>query len=97
MPPRFTKLAADLWRAVALAGRDAEINRRSLRLQARLKPGVTFKQAEADIDAIAHRLASIYPKNYPNKFRVQVVSWVDGLIVQFRTTLYTLAAAVALL
>ncbi len=97
MPPRFTKFAADLWRAVALDRSNAEINRRSFRLQARLKRGVTFKQAEADIDAIARRLASIYPKNYPNKFRVQVVSWVDSLIVQFRTTLYTLVAAVALL
>jgi putative ABC transport system permease protein len=97
MPPRFTKFAADLWRAVPLDGSNPEINRRSFRLQARLKPGVTFKQAEADIDAIAHRLAAIYPKNYPTKFTVRVVSWVDSLIVQFRTTLYTLAAAVGLL
>src|SRR5581483_9847135 len=42
-------------------------------------------------------LAAIYPKNYPIKFKVDVVSWVDSLIVQFRTTLYTLAAAVGLL
>src|SRR5262249_52713718 len=97
MPPRFTKFSADLWRAVSLDRSNADVNRRSFRLQARLKPGVTFKQAEADIDAIAHRLAGIYPKNYPNKFKVQVVSWVDSLIVQFRTTLYTLAAAVGLL
>src|SRR5215831_5925708 len=97
MPARFTKFAADLWRAVPLDRSNPDINRRSFRLQARLKPGVTFKQAEADIDGIARRLAAIYPKNYPNRFRVQVVSWVDSLIVQFRTTLYTLAAAVGLL
>src|SRR5262249_7909033 len=90
MPPRFTKFAADLWRAVALDRSNPEVNRRSFRLQARLKPGVTFKQAEADIGTIARRVAAIYPKNYPNKFKVQVVSWVDSLVVQFRTTLYTL-------
>jgi predicted permease len=83
MPSRFTKFSADLWRAVSLDRSNPEVNRRSFRLQARLKPGVTFK--------------TIYPKNYPNRFTVQVVSWVDSLIVQFRTTLYTLAAAVGLL
>ena len=97
MPPRFTKFAADLWRAVPLDRGNPDINRRSFRLQARLKPGVTFKQAEADVDPIARRLAAIYPKNYPERFTVQVVSWVDSLIVQFRTTLYTLAAAVGML
>src|SRR5260370_34375323 len=97
MPPRFTKFAADLWRAVPLAGGTPDINRRAFRFQARLKPGVTFKQAEADLDPIAHRLAAIYPKNYPSRFVVQVVSWVDSLVVQFRTTLYSLAAAVGLL
>ena len=97
MPPRFTKFAADLWRAVALDRGNPDINRRSFRLQARLKPGVTLKEAEAEIDAIAHRLAALYPKSYPNRFKAQVVSWVDSLIVQFRTTLYTLAAAVGFL
>ncbi len=97
MPPRFTKFAADLWRAVPLDRSNPDVNRRSFRLQARLKPGVTLKQAEADLDPIAHRLAAIFPKNYPNRFVVQVVSWVDMVVVQFRTTLYTLAAAVGLL
>ena len=65
--------------------------------QARLKPGVTSQQAEADISVIAQRLAQVYPKNYPKKFTVKVVSWVDSLVGRFRRTLYTLAAAVGLL
>lgn len=97
MPPRFTKFAADIWRAVPLDRSNADSNQRSFVLQARLKPGVTFEQAEADLDAIAHRLAEIYPSNYPQKFVVRAVSWVDSLVGQFRTTLYTLAAAVGLL
>ena len=52
---------------------------------------------EADISVIAQRLAQVYPKNYPKKFTVKVVSWVDSLVGQFRRTLYTLAAAVGLL
>ena len=65
--------------------------------QARLKPGVNLQQAEADISVIAQRLAQVYPKNYPKKFTVKVVSWVDSLVGRFRRTLYTLAAAVGLL
>ena len=65
--------------------------------QARLKRGVTFERATAEMDIIARRIAKIYPDNYPPKFTVHVVSWVDGLVRQFRTTLYTLFAAVGVL
>ncbi len=97
MPRRFTKLAADLWRPLALNRSDPENQQRYFVLQARLKPGVTLRQAEADIDVVAHRLAQVYPKNYPKKFTVQVVTWLDWLVGQFRKTLYTLTAAVGLL
>ena len=94
MPQRFTKLGADLWRAVTLDRADPQRSRQFFMFQARLKPGVTLEQAAADVDVIAHRLAKIYPTNYPKQFTVKVVSWVDSLVGQFRTTLYTLAAAV---
>jgi predicted permease len=97
MPARFTKLGADLWRPVALTRADPQIARRYFMFQARLKPGVTMQQAEADIDLLAHRLAKVYPALYPDRFKVQIVSWVDSLVGSFRKTLYTLAAAVGLL
>src|SRR5262245_56697877 len=65
--------------------------------QAKLKPGVTVHQAQADIEVIARRLAQVYPDNYPKNFSVQIISWVDSLVGQFRKTLYTIAAAVGLL
>ena len=58
MPPRFTKLAADLWRPVELDRGDAQMSRQYFMFQARLKPGVTLQQAAADMDVIAHRLAA---------------------------------------
>jgi predicted permease len=97
MPPRFTKLAADLWLPVRLDRANAEMSRRYFMFQARLKPGVTLQQAAADMDVIARRLAAIYPDNYPKQFTVNVISWVDSIVGQFKTTLYTLAAAVGLL
>jgi len=33
----------------------------------------------------------------PKQFSVNVISWVDNVVGQFKTTLYTVAAAVALL
>jgi putative ABC transport system permease protein len=97
MPARFTKLAADLWRPVALSRADPQLKNQSFMFQARMKPGVTLAQAAADLDAIAHREALVYPRNYPKQFNVLVVSWVDSIVNQFRSTLLTLAAAVGLL
>lgn len=97
MPVRFTKLGADLWRVQALNRAGPDADRQYFRFQARLKPGVTLKQVEADIDPIAHRLAQISPKEYPKNFNITAQTWLDSLVLQFRTTLYTLAAAVGLL
>ena len=58
---------------------------------------MTFERATAEMDLVARRIAKLYPDNYPPQFTVHVVSWVDGLVRQFRTTLYTLFAAVGVL
>ena len=97
MPKRFTKNAADLWRPIVLNRADPEVRDRYFNFQAKLKPGVSLEQARADVDVIARRVAQLYPKNYPKQFSVNLVSWVDNIVGQFRTTLYTLAAAVGLL
>jgi predicted permease len=97
MPPRFTKRGADLWRAVALDPADPEGKNRFFQFQARRKPGVTVEQVRTDVEVVARRLAKIYPDNYPQQFTVQVQTWLDSLVGQFRATLYTLGAAVGLL
>jgi putative ABC transport system permease protein len=97
MPARFTKMAADLYRPIRVERADPEGRRRFFVLQARLKPGVTLEQAESHIKVVAQDVAKLYPKNYPDKFTVKVVSWLDSIVGQFKKTLYTLAAAVGLL
>ena len=97
MPPRFTKLGADVWIVRAMERADPHANRDYWMFQAKLKPGVTVQQAQADIEVVARRLAQVYPDNYPKNFSVQIISWVDSLVGQFRKTLYTIAAAVGLL
>jgi putative ABC transport system permease protein len=97
MPSRFTKQAADMYKPVALTRADPQLANRFFLFQARLKPGVTLEQAAADLDIVAHRVALVYPKDYPKQFNIIVVSWVDSIVGPFRTTLYTMAAAVGLL
>jgi len=97
MPRRFTKRGADLWRVQALDRTSPEIAQQYFLFQARLRPGVTLQQVEADINIIAHRLAQMNPTDYPKSFSVRAETWLDSLVRQFRTTLYTLAAAVGLL
>jgi predicted permease len=97
MPPRFTKLAADLYQPVRLDRGNPEIRNLFFMFQAKLKPDITLQQAAAEMNVIARRLATVYPDNYPKQFTVNVVSWVDNIVGEFRTTLFTLAAAVGLL
>jgi len=97
MPPRFAKMGADLWMPMVPNRSDPEAKQQYFMFQGHLKPGATFRDAQADIDVLAHHLAQVYPKDYPKTFTVEVVSWVDWLVRGFRPTLYTLAAAVSLL
>lgn len=99
MPRRFTKLNADLYKPIVMDRANAAIKDQYFMFQARLKPGATIKQAEADISVLAKQIAQVYPREYPEggKFVVKVVSWVDNVIGPFRKTLTTLGAAVALL
>ena len=97
MPPRFFKLGSDFYRPVVLDRADPAQSRQYFRLQARLRPGVTLAQAEAEVTVVAQRIAKLHPDNYPKVFTVRVLRWADSIVGQFKTTLYTLAAAVALL
>lgn len=97
MPPRFTWWGADLWIPAPLDRSDPEARQRYFVMQAHLKPGVTIQQAEADLDVIARRLARVYPKDYPKKFTVEVMTLTDSVVGQFKTVLYTLLGAVGLL
>ena len=93
MPERFHKNAADLWMVRPMdRARSTDWN-----LQAKLKPGVTVEQARADLDVIVRRLAKQFPERYPENYSVKIVRWVDDYTAPFRSTLFTMAAAVGLL
>jgi putative ABC transport system permease protein len=100
MPPRFGWGDADVWipeKPVRADAAQLSGFPRYWFFMGHLKPGISLRQAESDLDVIAHRLATKYPKDYPKHFSVQVQSLTDLVVGQFRTTLYIVLAAVGLL
>jgi putative ABC transport system permease protein len=101
MPPRFGWGDADLWiptpltRATAAATQGRFPN--YYWILGHLKPGVTMAEAQADLNVIAHRLARVYPKEYPKQFSVIVQTLADGVVGQFRVMLFIVMGAVGML
>jgi predicted permease len=60
---------------------------------ARLKPGVSIEQAQAEMNVIASRLAARYPDD--RDWRIQLQPLQDDLVASARPTLLILAGAVA--
>ncbi|MGC1619750.1 MAG: ABC transporter permease [Candidatus Acidiferrum sp.] len=100
MPPRFGWGDADVWipekPSVADTTPTLGFNRYWF-LMGHLKPGVTEREAQADLEVIAQHLSTVYPKDYPKHFTVEVQSLADLVVGRFRTTLFIVLAAVGLL
>ena len=56
-----------------------------------------MEQAEAELQVIAERRAQSIPKDYPKRFRIDVITVIDWVVGRFRGVLYTLFGAVGLL
>jgi putative ABC transport system permease protein len=98
MPPRFEWNIADLWLPAAIDRRDDPRTPRGNRaFQAHLRPGVSPKEAEAQLNVIGARRAQAFPAEYPPQYRFQVIKVVDWVVRDFRAVLYTLFGAVSLL
>src|SRR5713101_4735957 len=102
MPPRFGWGDADMWipekpSRAASAKVVAGAFPKFWFLLGHLKPGVSIKEAEADLTVVAKRLATVYPKDYPKHFTVQIESLTNLVVGRFKTTLYIVLAAVGLL
>jgi predicted permease len=98
MPRRFEWHVADFWIPAPIdRAAPATAPNRVRWFQARLRPGVTTEQAEAQLKVMAARRAAEAPKDYPAGSRVQVITIIDWVAGQFRFVLYTLFGAVTLL
>ncbi len=96
MPPGF----ADPWGATALwrpyLDGSAEFNERGSRymgVYARLRPGVSLEQAQAELTAFADRLALAYPDIYRD-WTLRADDLRDSLVGNYRTALLVVLGAV---
>ena len=86
----------DLWiPANAIFEENTERGSHNYFVVARLKPGVSIDQAQAQLGAIATKNEHLYPNSNTNK-GVVVTGMLDTMVSNVRLTLYTLLAAVGL-
>jgi putative ABC transport system permease protein len=98
MPPRFAWYGADVFIPEKLTREATAADAiPSWFMLGHLKPGISIPQAEADLSAIAHHLATIHPEAYPQTLAVHVGTLGDSVVARLRPTLYTVLAAVGLL
>jgi len=88
----FWATHAELWVPLGLAARAKNRGGQSLRAFARLRPGVTFEQARADLGAVTARLEREFPGTNKN---VTVQSLKHKVVGDIETPLLVLLVAVA--
>jgi predicted permease len=102
LPPNFEFLdnsPADVLTPIALQNHEMTMERgmRIVNVVARLRPGITFATAAAEIDAINERLFSTYPPEFANMFhgaKAEVIPVRDRLLGKSRRALLVLLCAV---
>ena len=98
MPPQFQfppfwSTRAEMWTPLDLRPRATSRGGSSLRVFARLKPGVTLQQAQSEIDTMNKRLAQAYPEaNAGLNLRVDLLN--DKVVGNVRLALLVLSGAV---
>jgi putative ABC transport system permease protein len=101
MPPRFRWAWSEVWLPFPVdrgqATADPELSKQFLWCVGRLKPGVSLRAAEADLDVVAHQLAKVYPNYYPKRFTATATRLTDRVVGPFKDMIYPLFGAVLLL
>ena len=98
MPPQFQfppfwATRAEMWTPLDLSNRATNRSGSSLRVFARLKPGVSLTQAQADVEAINKRLALAYPEANTG-LNVRVDRLNEKVVGNVRLALLVLSGAV---
>jgi putative ABC transport system permease protein len=98
MPPGFyfPSREAEFWTPIAIDPADAPRGAHFIGVLGRLKPGVSQRQAEAEMRTISERLAQQYPQASANE-SAELVALHEAVIGDIRPALGTLMAAVGVL
>ena len=97
MPKRFMWRGADVYLPIVFERGRAVEGVRNVHLLGRLKMGVTEAQAEADLRPIIEELKRREPAQFPDKWRVGLLSFKETFPSSIRENLWILFGAVGLL
>lgn len=86
----------EVWEAMALKPESTSRTAFNYRAVARVAAGVSFKQAQADLDSLSQRLQSLYPADNRAKM-IEAVPLADALTGSARPTLLLLWATVGII
>src|SRR5881398_1456874 len=93
MPSRFTWQDADVYLPLKLPGGANDLYDPTIRL----RPGVTYAAANAELQPLLEQFAKDTPTRFPKKFRVHVRGLVERYMGRLGPPLYLLLGAVGLL
>jgi predicted permease len=98
MPPQFQfppfwSTRAEMWAPLDLRARASSRSGNSLRVFARLKPGVPLTQAQAEMEAMSKQLAAAYPANNTG-LNIRVNELNEKVVGNVRPALLTLSVTV---
>ncbi len=97
MPPRFMWRGADVYLPVDYRRGERPEGVEMVHVLGRLKPGVTAAQAEADLRPIIQHLREESPSDFPEKWRVGLLSFKETFPSDIRQGLWILFGAVGML
>lgn len=97
MPKRFMWRGADVYIPITFERGGAVEGVRFVHLLGRLKPGITEARAEADLQPIIADLKQREPSEFPDQWRVGLLSFKETFPSAIREALWILFGAVALL
>ena len=94
--PGLDSVHADIWIALDPLGRGQSRSTGAYFSYARLKPGVTIAQAEADVKRVAAEIAALDPASHPS-YTARLDDLRESVLLTIKPTLLVLVAAAALL
>jgi predicted permease len=97
MPPRFMWRGADVYLPVDYRRGERPEGVEVVHVLGRLKPGVTAAQAQADLRPIIQHLREESPSDFPEKWRVGLLSFKEMFPSDIRQGLWILFGAVGML
>jgi putative ABC transport system permease protein len=98
MPPELLILGADLWLPRRLDAAEYPRNRRQLTLIARLEPGATLEEANAELSTLASQTIAAHAAEFEEYegWRLTATPWAEALMRDVRPAAWLLLGAVGL-